>query len=33
MRRPDGTRQAHATHMVVVEQILCQRLSPDWQQG
>jgi hypothetical protein len=31
--RTHGTRQAHAASMVVVEQILCQRLSPNWPQA
>jgi hypothetical protein len=31
--RTHGMHQAHATSLVVGEQILCQRLSPDWQQA
>jgi hypothetical protein len=33
MRPTHGMQQAHATHLVVVEQLLCQRLSADWQQA
>jgi len=31
--RTHGTRQAHATHLVVESLILCQRLCPDWTQA
>ena len=33
MSRLPGMHQAHATHMVVMEQLLCQRLASDWQQA
>jgi hypothetical protein len=33
MSHTHGTRQAHATHLVVESLILCQRLCPDWIQA